>query len=764
MLKKILSIKSVGKFFNYSCCGDVELRRLNIIYADNGRGKTTLATILRSAKSGAGSLIEGRRTLGASDAPRVQLLLGNNDRVLFENGKWDTVLPDLGVFDETFIAENVYSGSCVDHSHKRNLHRFVIGAQGVKLARKIDELDEDNRAKAGEIRDKENEIREYIFESLEVSDFVELSPLPQGAIAEKEQEIRSLETTEEIAEKNTLSPITLPSIPWTEIEKLLAESITSVSKDAEQQVQEHIAHCMDENGETWIESGLDYIKGERCPFCGQSLADTELVSAYRVYFDKAYQHLKKEVEELSSRLRQILSEDALLAVQGKIASNNELIEFWDDYVQTQFPEIEFEAIQKVWQSVRKALEGSLSQKAAAPLERIEPSDAWEDAIEAYNSISEKVEKYNGILDKANVLVEAKKTEAETGDLLQARKELVILRNQQQRHKPEVAKLCEEYKKLLEEKKALEKRKQETRNALDEYAGQIIEDYGLSINEHLCKCGAGFKIAELETSYMGGKPRTEYCLQIDSERVDLGSADTPMGEPCFKNTLSSGDKSALAFSLFIARLKQYPESDLRDRIIVFDDPASSLDAQRRAYTRHQIIWFAEHCKQVIVLTHNLHLARDIWDNAKHLEPKTLQVIRKKGNYSVIEELDIVEKTKGEYFKSYDTLSRYLEKGPEDDAHLRSVVLSIRPLLEGYLRTRFPREFEAKEWLGDFIRKIREAGKDDSLYSLRPQLLDELSDINSYSKKYHHDQNPNAELEKIVDAELRTYVKRTLVLIG
>jgi len=520
---------------------------------------------------------------------------------------------------------------------------------------------------------------------------------------------------------------------------------------------------MDENGEIWIESGLNYLKGKRCPFCGQSLADTELVSAYRAYFDKAYQHLKKEIGELSGRLRQILSEDALLAVQGKIASNNELIEFWDDYVQTRFPEIEFEAIQKVWQNVRKALEGSLSQKAVAPLERIEPSDALEGAVEAYDSISEKVEKYNEILNKANELVEAKKTEAEAGDLSQIRKELEILRNQQRRHKPEVAKLCEEYKKLLKEKKALEKQKQETRNALDEYAGQIIEDYGSSINEHLRKCGAGFKIAELDTSYIGGKPRTEYCLQIDSERVDLGSADTPIGEPSFKNTLSSGDKSALAFSLFIARLKQYPESDLRDRIIVFDDPASSLDAQRKAYTCHQIIWFAGHCKQVIVLTHNLRLARDIWDNAKHLGPKTLQIIRKEGNCSVIEELDIVERTKGEYFQSYDTLSGYLEKGPEDGAHLRSVALSIRPLLEGYLRMRFPKEFEAKEWLGNFIKKIREAKKDDSLYSLEPK-LEELSDINGYSKKYHHDQNPNAGLELIVDTELRTYVERTLALIG
>ena len=35
MIKKVISIKNVGKFADYSCYGDVELRKLNIIFADN---------------------------------------------------------------------------------------------------------------------------------------------------------------------------------------------------------------------------------------------------------------------------------------------------------------------------------------------------------------------------------------------------------------------------------------------------------------------------------------------------------------------------------------------------------------------------------------------------------------------------------------------------------------------------------------------------------------------------------------------------------
>jgi hypothetical protein len=38
MLKKIVSTRNIGKFVDYQCEGDVELRQLNIIYADNDRG------------------------------------------------------------------------------------------------------------------------------------------------------------------------------------------------------------------------------------------------------------------------------------------------------------------------------------------------------------------------------------------------------------------------------------------------------------------------------------------------------------------------------------------------------------------------------------------------------------------------------------------------------------------------------------------------------------------------------------------------------
>src|SRR6266487_2704237 len=100
MLRKLISIKNVGRFLNYGASGDVELRRYNLIFAENGRGKTTLCAIFRSLSTNTPAFIIGRRTLGSVEPPEVQLLLANGS-TNFRNGAWSAPFPDIAVFDGT---------------------------------------------------------------------------------------------------------------------------------------------------------------------------------------------------------------------------------------------------------------------------------------------------------------------------------------------------------------------------------------------------------------------------------------------------------------------------------------------------------------------------------------------------------------------------------------------------------------------------------------------------------------------------------------
>ena len=60
MLRKLISIRNVGRFLNYGAGGDVDFRRSNLIFAENGRGKTTLCAILRSLQTGDPAPVKGR--------------------------------------------------------------------------------------------------------------------------------------------------------------------------------------------------------------------------------------------------------------------------------------------------------------------------------------------------------------------------------------------------------------------------------------------------------------------------------------------------------------------------------------------------------------------------------------------------------------------------------------------------------------------------------------------------------------------------------
>lgn len=59
--QKFISIKNVGRFENYTVRGNVEFQPFTLIFAENGRGKTTVGDIPRSVQSGDGSYILGRR-------------------------------------------------------------------------------------------------------------------------------------------------------------------------------------------------------------------------------------------------------------------------------------------------------------------------------------------------------------------------------------------------------------------------------------------------------------------------------------------------------------------------------------------------------------------------------------------------------------------------------------------------------------------------------------------------------------------------------
>jgi wobble nucleotide-excising tRNase len=136
MIKEINLIRNIGCFDSFAGSSLGDLKKLVLIYAENGRGKTTISSILSSLANNDATLINGRKRLGSSNDPHIILRIeGENSNTIFQSGNWNASLDYIYVYDDEFINQNVFSGLEISASHRQKLHEIVLGRAGVSLAR-----------------------------------------------------------------------------------------------------------------------------------------------------------------------------------------------------------------------------------------------------------------------------------------------------------------------------------------------------------------------------------------------------------------------------------------------------------------------------------------------------------------------------------------------------------------------------------------------------------------------------------------------------
>src|SRR6185437_16800800 len=144
MLERIESIQGIGLL--YQANGKPhKLEKATLVYADNGRGKSTLATVLRSASTNDPLLIDASKTVDGISAPAVVLQFGSGHKVMFQNEAWSEARSELLVFDADFIGRNVHSGGEVSTDHRRHLLEFALGDAAVAARRDVEQATADSR-------------------------------------------------------------------------------------------------------------------------------------------------------------------------------------------------------------------------------------------------------------------------------------------------------------------------------------------------------------------------------------------------------------------------------------------------------------------------------------------------------------------------------------------------------------------------------------------------------------------------------------------
>lgn len=761
MLNKIISIRNVGRFVTCKAGGDVAFARCNLVFAENGRGKSTLCAILRSLQTGDPDHIVGRATLGLQEPPEIELLL-DGATVRFANGSWSTTAPELAIFDSTFVSDNVYSGDIVGLDNKRNLYRLVIGKQGVEYVRTIEDLDRAIRDKSAEIREKLAAVRGLVPKSMEVEAYLRLveDPSIEAKIVDQESSLRNLQEADRIAGRSSFLELLIPEFP-AEFEALLRRSIRSVVADAAERVTQQIeAHSMHERGEIWLSEGLRYVSEDACPFCGQQFDDDAkaLIAAYRDYFSASYDAIRADTSAMRTLIEDRFSDREAGRAERTLDQNANSVEFWSQYLSFGAPPVTsaLGTIDTVFRAVRGAAVAALETKAAAPLEPVSPSPAFRQAQGALVSLRADMAKYNFAVQIANANIAAQKAKTAGSSISVAESALTRLRAIRERHAPEGSAICIAYEQALNEKRALESQKESAKRELERLTSQLLHKYESNINTLLSGFNAGFRLAETSHGYPGGIASSSYKVVINDTAVELGDDATPLSQPCFRNTLSSGDKSTLALAFFLAQLECDLEKDAKT--VVFDDPFNSQDSFRKEHTIQRIKDCGRECKQAIVLSHDQLFLRRIWDALadKPAERKCLKLSRVGLRNTTITCWDVEEATQANVVTDRSILVQYYNTATGAP---RTVATKIRPVLESHCRSIRPEEFP-KDSLGIIVGKVRSAGETHPLYRILP----DLDELDGYACRYHHADSPIAAPASIDETELQGYVKRTLEIVG
>lgn len=755
MIQKIVSLQGIGRFEAFKAVGDVNFGKYTLIFAENGVGKTTLCDIIRSLQTGDPNYILGRRTLGSSAEPEAKIMLADGSIVHFAKGRWSKAPPGgCTIFDAAYVRDNVHSGEIVDIEHKRALFSLIVGERGVALHKKLEELEQGRLALNGPLRQAKQQVDAALPSGMALNVFLDLVPDPEvdARIGEAERVLSAAREEDAIRRHRLLGVLAVPALP-AGLAPALVRTLEDVSSDAQKRLDAHVAYLRSDRAQQWLSSGAALMHDDHCPFCAQSVAGISLVAAYKACFSEAYDSLAAEVASINGALDTALGARALASLEAVVERNGEAFVFWSRYFDLKpLPILDMGTVEARVETTRTAAVMLLERKKASLLT---PAlyDDHKLGRPGLDALAAELNVYNAAAEAVNAVIETRRSALQGISAGAAAKDLEFLRCCKARFEEPVKFACDTYAGLEAQREALTEEKEAAKAALDAHTAALIRDYEVTLNKHLRLFMVGFQIRGTKAEYPRGLPSSSYHLLINEMPVELGSGKTTIAEPSFRNTLSGGDRSALALSLFMAQLERTVSQP--DIAIILDDPFQSQDAFRKTATAHQIKRAGERCGQVIVLSHDPAFIKLVWDKLPPNERKALRLMPL-GRATGLAPHDVEEHLKPEQQARIDVIQRYLNEGTGTP---RDVAQKLRPALEGYCKIACPGEFRDGIMMGEICKLVREGGPGHPLYSL----LDELEELNDYAKHYHHASNDDHASVPIVEGELLGYSQRTLQMM-
>lgn len=792
MINKIERLVSIGKYRNYTASGQVNFKNLTLIYGDNGGGKTTLTSVLRSLTSDNPSIIRGRISTAQTQPQAAQITQLGTPNIFHTFGAsgWTIPLPNIEIFDIHFVNENIYSGFDFNEDHKKQLHQFVIGAQGIAIQNQIEQNKLDKANSRINQTTLESQLIQQVGNNMTSELVTSFLSIPSTDANGIDPAITAANLKLTNASANAIIQnlqLTIPIAPFSSninFTTLLADLQITIQTIQNQTLEQLFAsHCQDlndntiESAENWLQTGFNYITSKEsknetdlnCPFCQQSINNSmDIINAYSSKFNEEFNTFLTRLRVHLTSLQNFNLDARIQAINTGCVSNNNKIILWSNHLPNtvQVPINSLISNANVFQTELQTLILLVEQKIQNPTIAVNtnPLVTFQTSLQSLTTnitaYNQSVTLYNGAITtfKDNIqTVQSAQLEVDRLKRIKKRFELPVVQicNQISIEKQSLRTLTTAYPLLIQQQNTA--------------ASAFFSSYQTRINHYLGNVfKTPFRIDSVEHIAPQGRAtqsKMNYTLTIDNNPISFDTNQPLSAKEC----LSEGDKSTIALAFFLSKLDIDPNR--QDKILVFDDPLSSLDTNRRTYTIGIIKSALPQLKQVVVLSHNEYFLHAIGKDIPIANKSTLRIKQNfAANSSELEHCDLNELVKNDYFKHLEALENFRTN---PDHSIKDTVLGwLRNVLESHLRFKFYRELltmNGQQTFGRLIFFLNTSGVIFRDNANRSDIIDNLNLINSVSWMPHHgNPSPNYTAiginpHSITATELDNLIQDTLRLI-
>lgn len=793
MINKVERLVSIGKYRNYNAVGQVNFKKLTLIYGDNGGGKTTLTSVFRSLTTNNPEIIKSRISTNhttAQAAQITQIASPQNVFYTFGSGGWSAQLPDIEIFDIHFVNDNIYSGFDFSDDHRKQLHQFVVGAQGVAIQNQIEQNKNAKTSSKQTQATIEAQLIQQVGNNLTSDLITTFLAIPTTQAANIDQLITAADAALANASANaiiqTLHPLSNLVKITTGIDFIsLISDLQATSQTIQNTALESLfsQHCQDLTDNSinepgnWLQKGFAYVESKQaanesnisCPFCKQSIdSNSEVLNAYASKFNADFNSLIQRLQTHLLSLQNFNLEATIQALNNINQTNTERITSWATHLPNtvQSPVFNIIANEVDLKTEFQNLIASVQQKIQNPTVAVSTTTAstFQSSGQTINS---NIDIYNQNVLTYNAAITAFRSSIQT--VATAQLEVDRLKRIKKRFETPIDTLCNQLTTERQTLRGLETAYTQLSQQQQAAATAFFNTYQTQINHYL---GNVFKthfridnVVHVAPRGRATQSQVGYKLTIDGKDISF----VPNQPFNAKECLSEGDKSTIALAFFLSKLDIDPNK--QDKILIFDDPLSSLDTNRRTYTIGIIKSLFSQLKQVVVLSHNEFFLHEVGKDIGVSQKCTLRITENfVAKESKIEVCDLDELVKIDYFKHIERLEAFRSS---PDINLKDSVLGwLRNVLEAHLRFKFYKEIRSMTGQQTFGRLISFLNAFPATFrdnANRADIISKLNLINGVSWKSHHgDPNPDYTTlgmnpNTITVAELDNLIQDTLNLI-